>query len=131
MLTLFSVSISFAQKLQKHQWNNRVLIVAAKNQTLLQQQIELLNKDLKGLQERKLVIYKVLPEEFSEGIENEAWISNSKFYANHKKTEEDLEIILIGLDGGVKLRQTKLLTLEKLFALIDGMPMRKAELRKN
>ena len=39
------------------------------------------------------------------------------------------EVVLIGLDGGIKLRQTKLVSLDKLFTLIDGMPMRRNELK--
>ena len=38
-------------------------------------------------------------------------------------------MILIGLDGGVKLRQTEMISLDKLFTLIDGMPMRRREIK--
>ena len=37
------------------------------------------------------------------------------------------EIVLIGKDGGEKLRQGQVLSSEKLFGLIDAMPMRQAE----
>jgi len=40
-------------------------------------------------------------------------------------------IRLIGLDGGIKLEQNRVLSSEKLFTVIDGMPMRKNEIRKN
>jgi len=36
---------------------------------------------------------------------------------------------LIGLDGGVKYRSTSAVPLEELWTLIDGMPMRRAELK--
>lgn len=39
------------------------------------------------------------------------------------------EITLIGKDGGRKWRQSELLDIETLFALIDSMPMRQAEMR--
>jgi len=129
MLVLFGTSISFAQNLEQHEWKNRVLIVTVKNIELLQPQIDLLNKDIKGLKERKLVVYKVNPEQYAKGINSKRWISNKTFYSKLKQTSKDFEVILIGLDGGVKLRQTSLLSLEKLFALIDGMPMRRAEIR--
>jgi hypothetical protein len=38
-------------------------------------------------------------------------------------------VTLIGKDGGEKLRRTKLLAPEELFAIIDAMPMRRAEIR--
>ena len=68
---------------------------------------------------------------YQKGIESNHWISSKQWYIEFKKTKKPIEIILIGLDGGVKLHQTKLLNLEKLFTLIDGMPMRKAEIKKN
>ena len=46
--------------------------------------------------------------------------------------KEDFEVILIGLDGGIKLQQTEVLKKEALFNIVDAMPMRRNELnRKN
>ena len=39
-------------------------------------------------------------------------------------------LILIGKDGGVKLRRENGADLQDIFDLIDGMPMRKAEMRR-
>ena len=129
MLTLFSVSISFGQNLKKHQWIQRVLIITSKDSNQLQQQIDLLTKDIKGLQERKLAIYQVTPEGYAKGTQRNNWTKTTDFYQKIKRKKDGFEVILIGLDGGVKLRQTKLLTLDKLFTLIDGMPMRRQELK--
>ena len=41
------------------------------------------------------------------------------------------EISLIGLDGGIKLSQNEILTAEKLFGIIDQMPMRRIEVENN
>lgn len=132
MLVLFSTSISFAQALEQYQWKNRMLIITAKNKELLNSQVEILAKDNKGLEERKLVVQKVLPDRhYRLGLHSKLTHPLDTYYWNMRRTKKDFEIILIGLDGGVKLRQTELLSLEKLFALIDGMPMRKQELKKN
>jgi hypothetical protein len=131
MLVLFGTSISFAQNLEQHEWKDRVLIVTATSTKLVEQQIGLLSKDLKGLKERKLVVYKVNPNQYTKGIDSQNWVANQTLYSKLKQTQKDFEVILIGLDGGVKLRQTELLSLEKLFALIDGMPMRRAEIKRN
>jgi hypothetical protein len=40
-----------------------------------------------------------------------------------------LTTVLIGKDGSVKARYNAAPSLDELFALIDGMPMRRAELR--
>ena len=41
-----------------------------------------------------------------------------------------LQTLLIGKDGGVKLRVDGVPELDRVFALIDGMPMRRAEMRE-
>ena len=41
----------------------------------------------------------------------------------------DFVVILVGKDGGAKLRSTKPLTMEKLNDIIDAMPMRRDEMR--
>jgi len=129
MLILLSVSISFGQNLDQHQWKERILIITSKDNNSLQQQLDSLRKDIEGLQERKLMIYQVTPEGYAKGIKKNNWTVTTDFYKEIKKEKKGFEVVLIGLDGGVKLRQTKLLTLEKLFTLIDGMPMRRQELK--
>jgi hypothetical protein len=42
---------------------------------------------------------------------------------------EAFEIILIGLDGGIKLRKNDIVSREELFSIIDAMPMRRNEMR--
>ncbi|MBD0405038.1 DUF4174 domain-containing protein [Flammeovirga sp. EKP202] len=44
---------------------------------------------------------------------------------------EDFEVILIGLDGSIKLKQADIMTHKDLYQLIDSMPMRKKELEEN
>lgn len=39
----------------------------------------------------------------------------------------DMQLVLLGKDGGVKDRQTDGFDLRRVFALIDGMPMRRLE----
>jgi hypothetical protein len=40
------------------------------------------------------------------------------------------KVVLIGLDGGIKLQKNGQLTPEELFGTIDSMPMRRAEMNK-
>jgi hypothetical protein len=40
-------------------------------------------------------------------------------------------VVLIGKDGGVKLRNDYVVAPQKILDLIDGMPMRRAEIMKN
>ncbi len=41
----------------------------------------------------------------------------------------EFAVLLIGKDGGVKARYDSVPDLSEIFALVDGMPMRRAELR--
>lgn len=43
--------------------------------------------------------------------------------------KNEFEVILIGLDGSIKLRQMEVLSKEDLIAIIDAMPMRKSEIK--
>ena len=121
-----------AQDLSKHQWKDRlILIVAEQKNEKFQQQLTELQKHQQGLNERKLVIYQILPEKYTTGFEGENWKNSSDLYSKYKTKKSDFRVILIGLDGGEKLEQTEVLSAEKLFNTIDSMPMRQAEIRKN
>ena len=45
------------------------------------------------------------------------------------RTIHDFEVVLIGKDGGVKARTSDPGALQDFLALIDTMPMRRAEMR--
>ena len=49
----------------------------------------------------------------------------------HSIKNERFSILLIGKDGGEKLRSHEIPDLDTLFALIDGMPMRPREMSAN
>lgn len=121
---------SYNQNLRKHVWKDRVLIIESENaqNELYRQQIKALKNDAKGLEERKFVLYSYFNNGYSLGFSEVI-----KPYTTKQKVEEktDFSITLIGLDGGKKLQQKSVLTKEKLFAIIDGMPMRRQELKKN
>ena len=124
---------SKALDLQQYQWQNRIIVLYA-NETeldLLTMQLELLTEEPNELSERKLLVIQAHKDRYKIIFpENSEWVSSSlKGELNIiKKTE--FEVFLLGLDGGIKLRQQEILQTEKLFSLIDGMPMRKAEIRR-
>jgi len=122
-----------AQDLFKHQWKDRLVLIIAEdeNNKTFKQQLTELQKHPQGLNERKLVIYQILPEKYTTGIEEENWKISSDLYSTYKALKSDFRVILIGLDGGEKLKQTEVLSAEKLFNTIDSMPMRQSEIRRN
>jgi hypothetical protein len=119
--------------IESHQWKNRVLLILANSadNQILTEQIEEFNKNRKGLTERKLIVFQIQKDGYLVGLEaNTKFHKTSGLYESYIKDHSPYEIILIGLDGGIKLRQKELLSLDKLFAIIDGMPMRRAEMKE-
>ena len=122
----------YAQDLSKHQWKDRlILIIASKNNQKFQQQHKELQKEREGLKERKLVIYQILPEKYKTGFKEKNWKKYAELFEAYNGKKSDFRVLLIGLDGGKKLDQTKMLSVKKLFNIIDSMPMRQAEIQKN
>ena len=74
-----------------------------------------------GLKERDLIV-----KEYAVGSTEEAVLKTWKI-----NTSTPFTCILIGRDGGEKFRTGELLTSEKLFAIIDAMPMRRNEKRRS
>lgn len=128
---MLSTLSSFSQDLKKHQWKNRVLLIYTddKNADDFKHQIKVLSEDKKGLAERKLVVYQFTKNDFTTDFDK-AWLTSNFLYKNYVNNNEPFKVLLIGLDGGIKLEQNKILSLEKLFSIIDGMPMRRRELKR-
>ncbi len=76
-------------------------------------------KDVTGLKERDIKIHEVL------GLK-----ANEAVFKKYKVSAQDFTFVLVGKDGGEKLRSNCPITLQKLYATIDAMPMRKAEMKQ-
>jgi len=122
-----------AQDLSSHQWQERVLLVIANDTSnvIFKKQLVELRLNQEKLTERQLVIYQVKPDAYRKGLMKEVWQKGDDLYRKFNEKPSAYRVILLGLDGGEKLNQTDFLIVNDLFALIDGMPMRKAEIRKN
>lgn len=123
---------SFSQDFKDHQWKDRVLIISTNNEKGIdfQKQINLLENLDQELKERKLIVYQIIHNKYKLNFTESYKLLNSSS-KKYVSTKDGLQVLLIGLDGGIKLKQNSILNAEKLFAIIDGMPMRKRELRKN
>ena len=121
-----------SQDLKRHKWENRLVLILTDNSRdvkYLNQVIEFKNnKD--GIKERKILVYHITPEKYKMGLSGEEWQKLETGYKRYKKTDAQPEIILIGLDGGIKLRATEFISSQKLFATIDVMPMRMQEIKR-
>ncbi len=127
---LFMSMNTMAQDFSKHEWENRLILVYSENQnnSIYQKQLTEFIENEEGLLERKILVYHILPERYKIGLKSEdKWEKNTSL----KILDVQFEVNLIGLDGGIKLSQKELLTAEKLFSIIDRMPMRRIEIENN
>ena len=128
-----SMNTLLSQELNDHKWNDRLLLIITNNvnNSNYKAQLKELNKHQKGLSERKLVIYHILPTKFKKGLKGDNWTNSKKLHNSFKSSTSECEIVLIGLDGKWKLSTSQFLSCDKLFSTIDMMPMRQSELKRN
>jgi hypothetical protein len=113
--------------LNNYRWKNRIIVILSKDDKLIQKQKKIFDKSLEGILERDVIIF---------GVEKNTvpYIKLNHSYLNSIKKEFNLgiddKIVLFGKDGSIKGSWKEPITAEKLFKLIDSMPMRKAEMQK-
>ena len=119
--------------LSQFKWKNRLLLLFAPGRDHpffynLQQTI--MNR--KGeVEDRDLVIFEI----FESGPSNVNMnnLDSQTVRSLRKKfniREGEFAVILIGKDGGIKLNRREQTEIEDIFGLIDSMPMRREEMRK-
>lgn len=118
--------------LDQYRWKNRVLLLFADTEesAIYKGQLQEFENEKLGMNDRDLLVIKVLPQKATtpEGkvLGEEVALELRKKYQIHNT---GYTVVLIGKDGGQKLNQNNLLSTEKLFGIIDQMPMRRQEMR--
>ncbi|MET6989484.1 DUF4174 domain-containing protein [Sediminicola arcticus] len=126
-LMVMGLPLLQAQEPSSFKWKNRLLLILVKtlSEDVYIQQMAELNAHKKGLNDRKLMVYQIQPNRYTIGLSDHNWQQSRQLYERNKKTKTPYEIILVGLDGGNKLRKTTFLSCQELFDAIDAMPMRR------
>lgn len=107
---------SEAGDLNGYRWEKRPVLVFAPSEDdpALERQIGLFEDAAPGLEERDIVVL----TDTDDGTPGTL---------RGRLAAKSFEVILVGKDGGVKLRSDSPVTPEALFATIDRMPMRRRE----
>jgi hypothetical protein len=92
----------------------------------LQAQLSLLRRHEAELKERDVVVV-LVPEEPS--VQDVSRGQGQSLRAKFGVESDRFAVVLVGKDGGEKFRSHAPVTIEKLDALIDAMPMRQQEVR--
>ncbi len=118
--------------LEDYRWKNRIVLIFATgpDSDSYLQQIEKMNSDKDGLQERDVLVFSL----FQQGTSylNDKAISQEsaeRIIARYNSGQKEFRFILIGKDGGVKLDKEMIVSTGDLFGNIDSMPMRRQEMR--
>ena len=138
------------EPLREHLWKHRVILVSARTpQTpALQKQLTMLGTSTAGgrraLGERHIALYILATdarrgcerilfepsgETTTEQIDAQTCARLSRSFDEDKRSEQDFAFLLIGKDGGDKLESKEPVSKDRLFKLIDSMPMRMREMR--
>lgn len=128
LLIMALATSSYGQNLSDYQWTNRIIILSDQEQDFskAKEALETLSAFDKGLKERDLLIF----------IHRDG----KRYDTNFKMVNKDIGksipknfigYFLIGKDGGIKSQKPYPIDPVSIFTLIDGMPMRRAEIKSD
>ena len=113
-----------------YQWEKRVLVVFSptRDDVQLKAQMDVILAQAAALEERDFVVW-VLVANQSVMVDGEAkpHLFTRPFYGHFGVKESEFMVLMVGKDGGEKLRKTEAVGADELLALVDAMPMRKRE----
>lgn len=109
-------------------WKNRVVLVFGDaGDQKVARQISLLERQKEELADRDMVVIQVSSQEARIVYGEVAVINAGSLKKAADVSGNGFHIVLVGKDGGVKLRSEHVVTDIEMFDLIDRMPMRRAE----
>ncbi len=119
--------VSAMDSLSQYDWKNRVLVLfGGANDRDIKRQIELLRTQSSELTERDMVVLQVSDGQVRVIHGRAGDLDAQKLKADANIQSDSFYAILVGKDGGVKLRSDKVIGDVEMFDFIDRMPMRRA-----
>jgi hypothetical protein len=131
---ILSIIGSQNQDLDDFRWKNRIVLLfgSPEGKSLFTRQIEELKLDPEGLVERDLIIFLVAREQVTNLLSDESTsLSAERLRKKYSQADKKFQFILIGKDGGKKLDRSEFVPSDYLYAVIDAMPMRRQEMRRD
>jgi Domain of unknown function (DUF4174) len=131
LILILLFSFQQASFLDSYQWKKRVLLIFStpENEAFFTKQIATVRLAMDEYKERDVVIFCVTKGKILDDKGNVFATILPKDEVNTLLSQQ-VGIILIGKDGGEKLRSIEPVSNEAIFGLIDSMPMRKSEVSK-
>ncbi len=95
----------------------------------MQSQLMLFSKKADELEERDILLFQLTNKEVILSNGERPILSPEEVFASLSISRNFKGVILVGKDGGVKLKKDFEIPPDAFFSLIDGMPMRKSEMK--
>lgn len=122
---IFSLACIQLYEFADFRWHNRLLLISGDDE-VVSRVIDYYLDHSSELLDRELLLFKI-------GIDRWECVNCTKpisIRTEEQAQNQILVIRLIGKDGSTKLTSNTLVNPQKLFALIDSMPMRQAEMHR-
>ncbi|MFT5737882.1 MAG: hypothetical protein ACJAU2_000465 [Maribacter sp.] len=119
------------QNIADYQWKNRLVFLVDDTikTPVMRSQFKLFLKQADALEDREILIIQLTPKEVVVYNRAENKLSPAAAYHHLSISKGFKGVLLVGKDGGVKLKRTFEVQPDVIFSLIDGMPLRKSELK--
>ena len=131
--TVWTPKETLSMDLTQFQWKNRLLFIFAEDASHplfkdLQSQIE---AEKAEVDDRDLIVFEVPANGPARMGTTNLDRQQADSLRNHFDLPSDtFSLILVGKDGGIKLKRSDQVDLTEIFGLIDSMPMRQREMRQ-
>lgn len=117
-----------------YQWKNRPVFVFAPSEggNRYNAQLRQFQGRGDGLEDRDIVLF-LLPMQGNRSVDGSSLSNEASdfLWERFQVPREQFAVLLVGKDGGVKLRSDEPVSAQRLFDLIDSMPMRQQEMRRS
>jgi len=121
-------STMLSQNYTERRW---LIVITEDKNSIYQEQLNSILAEKDSAIERKIAVMHWTSSEVKSVFNYPQKQDNPLAYLKNRISDDkDFEVILVGLDGSIKLRQNTPISNDKLFELIDSMPMRQQEMRR-
>ena len=133
LLTVILISTTtMAQNLDAYKWENRILLLKVSDFSSgeLKEQLKTLQHHPVELRNRDILIFIVTDDAVLDTLKRKTALKSRQIIEAYG-LKDFQGLILIGKDGGVKMKESFVVNPKAIFSLIDSMPMRQAEMKRS
>lgn len=118
--------------IEQYRWIHRLLVIFARdsNSASLEEQRQIVNRHQAGLAERDVLVIWVIGNSVTAEPGSPPRFEAAALRTLFDVGDGEYSAVLVGKDGGTKMRSSTPIGAACMFGLIDAMPMRRDEMRE-